>query len=401
MALLVLPLYALGQTAPLPPAFVEMLSRARVELQAAVSALTQSTVGWTPVSVQPERTFDFAMRLAAYAGVFWIARGLCVRLGRYAFAVAAPVVLIAAAEAAIALHQNSAAGASASYVNRNHLAGLLEMALPFAVAAAAVLARRAARERCDWRAAAGSLPAGVLLAGACALLAAACALLIGAGILATRSRAGLLAALASLLVMGLIAVTRARGAKGRRLTGALLVPVLLGAALVYLPSDGLVRRYGALIGGGGVVREGRTALWRETLDLVAAYPLAGCGFGAYEPAFLRYKRSAPMVNDTHAHNDYLELLAEAGLIGFAICIVLAAWPIAAAVRANFASGSFVACGLALGCAGSLTAILAHSFVDFSLRMPANGMVFFWLLGMCAACGDLAARRASGRTRIVS
>ena len=454
-AVLLLPLYAFLQVIPLPAGLIEALSPARVALQRAVVVLSPDVSSWTPISVYPGRTLEFAIRLAAYAGVFWIARSLSIRLRRYPFAAAAPIVAVAAVEAAIALLESDAAGASASYVNRNHLSGLLEMALPFAVAAAFPGSRRPQRRD------AASRALGVMAAGSCACI-------IFAGILATGSRAGLVAALASLFVIGLGLVVRVCRTTRQRLAAAILLPVLLGAAFVYFPSNHLVRRYGALGAAGGVLREGRIELWRETLDLIAAYPIAGCGFGAYEAAFLRYKRSAPMVNDGHAHNEYLELLAEAGVVGLALCFLLAARPVSAVVRAalsvswrgfssrgpsprgptlhgdsshgdsSMAPGSPAPPGpsspgasspgasfpsadsrkadsrgadsagassheassigssaLAVACAGSMTAILVHSLVDFNLRIPANGMVFFWVLGICAAWSDCAIRKGKG------
>jgi O-antigen ligase len=441
-AVLLLPLYAFLQVIPLPSGLVEALSPARVALQRAVVVLSPGVSSWTPISVYPGRTLEFAIRLAAYAGVFWIARSLSIRLSRYPFAATAPIVALAAVEAAIAVLESDAAGASASYVNRNHLSGLLEMALPFAVAAAFPGSRLPQRRH------AASRALGVMAAGSCAGF-------IFAGILATRSRAGLVAALASLLVMGLGLVVRVCRTTRQRLAAAILLPALLGAAFVYFPSNHLVRRYGALGAAGGVLREGRIELWRETLDLIAAYPIAGCGFGAYEAAFPRYKRSAPMVNDSHAHNEYLELLAEAGVVGFALCLLLAARPVSAVVRAalnvhwggvgsrrpsprgptlrgdsshgdssmtpgspaaSFPSadsrkadsrgadsagassrgaGSLGSSALAWACAGSMTAILVHSLVDFNLRIPANGMVFFWVLGICAERSDCAPGKAKG------
>jgi O-antigen ligase len=102
-----------------------------------------------------------------------------------------------------------------------------------------------------------------------------------------------------------------------------------------------------------------------------------------------------MVADTHAHNDYLELLAEAGVIGFALCLLLAARPVATALRASLRGEPSPDSDVALACVASLAAILAHSLVDFNLRIPANGMVFFWLLGMCRACGDALEPTRSG------
>ncbi len=396
LAALALPLYAIAQTIPLPLEIVRRLSPARAEIHDSVLGLAPHLPSWTPLSVHPQETLDFALRLAAYAAVYWIARGLARRLARYGFAAAAPLVVVAAAQAAIALQQQFAAEpARGSYVNRNHLAGLLEMALPFALVPAMSLlpawARRpsvaggrtaAGRLHISARNNATGLPFATLARGA---LSVAAALLIFAAILATRSRGGLVAALFSLLLSGLIAVRHAAGSHKKWLLAAAL-PALLAAVFLYLPSDNLVRRYTHLFGGEALRGEGRLLLWRETLDLVAAYPWTGCGFGGYQEAFLRYKRSAPMVNDPHAHNDYLELLAEAGACGLLVCLLWAAPPIATAVRASLSREPSRNRPLALACTAALAAILAHSLVDFNLRIPANGLAFVWILGIGSACG---------------
>jgi O-antigen ligase len=367
LVLLCLPLYAALQAVPLPLPVVQALSPVRAELHESVSFLAEQALPWTPLSVDPAATREFALRLAAYTVVYWIARGLSTRLARFQLAVATPVLVVAVIQSTIAVGQQFFGGpASGSYVNRNHLAGLLEMSLPFAVVAAFTMGRHALRHH-------------TITFAASAAVAGATAVLILAGILATRSRAGLLAALVSLMVLSLASLghlTRSR----RSWLLVPLLPALAAASLLYLPSQNLVRRYGALFGGESLLREGRVLLWRETLDLIAAYPLVGCGFGGYEPAFLRYKNSAPMVSDTHAHNDYLELIAEVGVIGFALCAVLGAPAVAKALRASRRHG-FRQNPLALACAGSLAAILLHSFFDFNLRIPANGMLFFWVLGI--------------------
>jgi O-antigen ligase len=385
-AAFLLPLLAILQIIPLPLELVKRLSPQRAEIHQSIAAVIPGLPSWTPLSVHPEATLDFAATLAAYACVYAIARGLGARLTRHRFAAAAPIVLVAAAQAAIALLQNLAGEpATGSYVNRNHLAGLLEMALPFALLPAisllpglSLLPGRGSRAAVSHgRSAANRRVRTALLQAAPGVAA----LGILAAILATRSRGGLVAALASLLVMGLLALKRSPLPPKKWLLGAALLAAL-AAAFVYLPSQNLVQRYAHLFGKQALRREGRVLLWSETLDLIAAYPLTGCGLGAYEPAFLRYKRSAPMVSDPHAHNDYLELAAEAGIPAFTLCLLLVAQPIASALRAALQSRP--ARNLSLACLGSLTAILAHSLVDFNLRIPANALVCAWVLGLSAA-----------------
>jgi O-antigen ligase len=419
LAVLAVPLYATVQAIPLPLDLVRVLSPARAELHERVSSWMPGGPSWTALSVHPEATLDFALRLAAYAAVYWLVRGLGERFRGNGFAVAAPIVLVAAAQSAVALLQDLAAEpATGSYINRNHLAGLLEMALPFAVmplvspflaaargwlsgesrrGSAAAVWNAPAGVAAVWTAPAGSAAVWTAPARSAAVwnaLAGSAAVLIFAAILATGSRGGLIATLVSLLVAGLAALQRITLPRKKWLLAA-MAPALCAVAFLYLPSDKLVRRYANVLGGEALRREGRVLLWSETLDLVAAYPLVGCGFGGFEPAFLRYKRSAPMVADTHAHNDYLELLAEAGVIGFALCLLLAARPVATALRASLRGEPSPDSDVALACVASLAAILAHSLVDFNLRIPANGMVFFWLLGMCRACGDALEPTRSG------
>src|ERR1035438_9438266 len=60
----------------------------------------------------------------------------------------------------------------------------------------------------------------------------------------------------------------------------------------------------------------RTGMWRDTLGLIKAFPLFGCGLGAYQSCFPRYQTVAPMYTIDFAHNDYLQYLAELGALAF-------------------------------------------------------------------------------------
>jgi O-antigen ligase len=126
----------------------------------------------------------------------------------------------------------------------------------------------------------------------------------------------------------------------------------------------------------------RTTVWRVGLALVADYPLAGTGFGAFRQVVPRY---LPMGESGHwiqLHNDYLEVLVSGGVIA----AVLVAWlaivyavRLARAVRAEARAGrALPTLGLALGVAS----LAAHEIVDFNLQIPANALLFV----VTAACG---------------
>jgi O-antigen ligase len=116
--------------------------------------------------------------------------------------------------------------------------------------------------------------------------------------------------------------------------------------------------------------------------MIRDYAIVGSGFGTFEAAFVRYKTSAPTVIDTHAHNDYLQLLAELGVVGafgIGLAVMLAFWRTTRAVRR---AGSGTAQCFAAASLSAFVAILLHSAVDFNMYVPANGLAFAWLCGTC-------------------
>ena len=159
------------------------------------------------------------------------------------------------------------------------------------------------------------------------------------------------------------------------------------AGFVFLPPDKLIARFAQLVST-DPTGEGRAQLWAETIPLIKAYPVFGCGLGGYETAFMRFKVSEPLVTDDFAHNDYLQLLAELGLVGFAIGAALAFSAVRTAVRKAVGSRDPEARYFAVACAGALAAILVHSLADFNLYIPANAMLLAWIAGMTAGAREL-------------
>jgi tetratricopeptide (TPR) repeat protein len=120
---------------------------------------------------------------------------------------------------------------------------------------------------------------------------------------------------------------------------------------------------------------GRSAIWKDTLRMVRDFPIFGVGLGSWPELFPRYK-SPPWSSDFYreAHNDYLELLAEAGIVGFG----LLAWFF-------YQAGSGIVRGLRLLPAraspvfaafiSALGMMAFHEFFDFNLQIPANAFLF--------------------------
>ena len=123
----------------------------------------------------------------------------------------------------------------------------------------------------------------------------------------------------------------------------------------------------------------RLLLVKETLAIVRAYPVLGIGLGCWPEAFPHYRQPPwdPVIR-REAHNDYAQLLAETGILGFA----LVAWFFFAIGRRLYdALGKSTGPPtLAAICAG-LAMITVHEFVDFSLHTPANAVLLTVLLAL--------------------
>jgi O-antigen ligase len=373
-----LPAYVLLQVVPMPVAVLHMLSPARAEAMDALGPVGLK-VSFASLSVFPAGTFQYFLLVCGYLVIFFLASTLMWRFRDRRWLVIWPILGIATLEAGLGLWQYFGAtgkqGRWGTYANHNHYAGFLEMALPFAVMCPVALLRRA---RSRWH---SSLALALVASGVWAL-----GVLILSGIILSLSRMGFIATLSSLFVMGtlLLGTTQLSwviGSRRRRWVGVGMVAALVLAGFVFLPPDRLIQRFAGFISTDGLTGEGRTDLWVETIPLIKAYPVFGCGLGGYETAFSRFKVSGVLVTDDFVHNDYLQLLAELGFIGFVIGAALAFSVARTALGGAVKSSDPEARYFAVACVGALTAIALHSWADFNLYIPANAMLLAWISGM--------------------
>jgi O-antigen ligase len=347
--------YTSLQLVPLPEAMLAQLSPARDRIAAALAGIDAAST-WNALSVSPHLTFPYLLRLLAYLLIFLSLRELTARLSERPFVVVVPLLAIASLEAALGLWQRVAGAyrATGTYANANHLAGLLEMSLPFAL----VLALELAGDR-----------KVVLAAASCVLMFAA--------LLNTLSRTGFTAAVVALVVL---AGLRAKH-YGRTLAAVTVLAVFAAILFLTVPNDLLDRL--ADTGGPDVAPDVRFRIWRETLHLIAAYPVFGCGLGTYVSAMQQYRVSSiPLALVDYAHNDYLQLLAEWGVAGFLPALGFVLLLLSRTFHVAISGGRRQR-GLAAACFAALVALAIHSFTDFNLYIPVNAMVAAWIGGVAA------------------
>ncbi len=178
--------------------------------------------------------------------------------------------------------------------------------------------------------------------------AAAAALVILLAIVHSTARGAWLAMAA--IVLALAAIGRARRA-------GVLVAVLAAAGVLAIgASPDLRREAGAMFARGGI-NAGRVGIYGANLDVVHDHPVLGLGFGRYERAAAPYYAAHPTADRrSHAHSDYLQMAAEAGLVGLAAFVLLylsalrAGW---LAVRRTRGPAAWAAAGAWCGVVGFL------------------------------------------------
>jgi O-antigen ligase len=130
---------------------------------------------------------------------------------------------------------------------------------------------------------------------------------------------------------------------------------------------------------------GRSEIWRNTWRMVQNHPF-GIGLGAYETAYPIYRRDNVLNGIVaEAHNDYLQVLSDAGIPG-GILIVWFLWVMTRAIRRVTRMRDGLTAGLALGASGGVFGMLIHSFFDFNLQLPSHSLLLLFLAGMVSSVG---------------
>ena len=266
------------------------------------------------------------------------------------------------------------------FVNKNHFAGYVVLSALLAVGLAAGLASEARRGPGFLSWIESSRARFVVVAwGAAAILILAVPVCL--------SRGGVVSLTAGLVAFAGLRLWSRRDSRlaPRGLVGLAGGAALLLAALVYvLPAEARDR----VLTLAGVTSDQsgsyRLAVWRDTGHLARSSPWVGSGFGGFEDALTRFKTAAGQLAVEHAENDYLELLAEGGIVALGLVAALAALALTRGLRGAASHGDRLARGLATGAAAGLVAIAVHSAFDFNLRIPSNALLCVALVAFVLA-----------------
>jgi len=203
------------------------------------------------------------------------------------------------------------------------------------------------------------------------------------GVLATRSRAGF--AITGVALVGSAVIVVRGGALRRHWRLALGVgagAVVVVGAVVLFGMGPILERFTS----SGA--EPRFTGWPLVLDAIQRFLPLGSGIGSFQTVYM----AAEPLNDVspiyfnHAHNDYLELLLETGLVGVALFAVFAVWLAARIARIWTSHGD----DIGPACTLVILLLMAHSLVEYPLRTEALAVLFAF------ACATIAVWRPEAR-----
>ena len=129
--------------------------------------------------------------------------------------------------------------------------------------------------------------------------------------------------------------------------------------------------------------QSRILVWRQTVKMIADYPLMGSGPGTYATVFTQYQPPGILGRYYMAHNDYLHFISETGLPVLAIMIWLSIVFYQYGLK-KLANPSRLVRGSTIGALSGITAILFYSIFDFNLHIPANAVLFTVLVAIVAS-----------------
>jgi O-antigen ligase len=267
--------------------------------------------------------------------------------------------------------------ATGTLISRNHFAYLMEMLLPvtaaFAVVFAAGARRRARGRRSDESE-----------ESARRILISTLMILCGMGLLFARSRMGLIsfgAAAVTVMILNRILAPANAGGGGRGPSSRTLnlgVGAFAIVATLMIGSDAILERFVSL---DEDLRSGRLPIWHATFKMFADAPLLGHGWGTYEGLLPGY-RPHPVGNYfDHAHSEYLEVLAEAGVFGFSILVGMLYMFARRLQRVLQKPLSELQRTVISFLALAVISVVYHSAADFGLRVPGVALTFLLVLAL--------------------
>lgn len=250
-----------------------------------------------------------------------------------------------------------------SFVNRHNFAAYMEMTL--------------------------CLPLGLLFVGGInkdkRLLYFTAIALMGVALLLSGSRGGFIAFLAEIIFL-IILTTETKSYN--QITLKVVLTIVLVASVIagsfFVGGDSSLTRLAETAASENFSTD-RTQIWSVTLEVIKNNPLFGAGIGAFGVAYTKYDTNSGLERVEQAHNDYLQVLADAGLVGLIIGVFFLFLLFKTGWKNSKTENTFRR-GVVVGALSGCFAILVHSVFDFVLHTTAISVLFLTLVSLVVSGG---------------
>ena len=377
------------QSLPLPHAAVSVFSPLRCKVLTQAATILDNPVSWTTVSYAPLTSLAWWTFLLGLFLFFLVFRRSVVASKDLNLLIRILLVL-AFLEAIYGIVQSLIpslgvlwvgyikaylGNARGTYINRNHFAGFLEMILPLGLGY--TLAMGSWQKKVSLKALISSDRPNFQFFLSIGLTVMVLALLL------SRSRAGIFGGVLGFLTFVLL-MRSSSGELPRSFW--VITSVIVGMVAFYslkIGIDPVLERFLRIS-----KDTSRLDIWRDSLVMIKDHPL-GIGLAASREVFPVYNTTNfSNVRFLYLHNDYLQLLAEAGWIGFGALVAgffVFLTRSLFKIRCMRLQADPLRFFLAVGALSGLVSMAFHSFFDFNLQMTANGVYFVMLMGIVYNC----------------
>lgn len=355
--------------------------------------------GWMPISLFPYGTFLFWLRSVAYVLLFsmilllvnskhrLVMLGYALLLSGVFQAFYGSIMTLSGLEYGFFAKKAYLGNATGTFVNRNHFAGYLELTSAIGIGLLMATSSGSSTAR-SWRHRLRNLVN--LLLSQKLLLRAMLAMMVIALVL-TRSRMGNTGFFSSMLIAGLLTLVafRSQASSFRQMFEStetrsaviLIVSLMIIDIFIFGAFFGVEKVQQRLSESSLIHDADRVDISLNTLNLLKDYPLTGSGGGSFHVVFPRYRIGDISGYFDHTHQDYLEIMADTGLIGIGLLGLVVLLSLLAALRALFVRRDRLMRGMAFASIMGIAAILIHSTVDFNMQIPANAATFMVILSL--------------------
>lgn len=254
---------------------------------------------------------------------------------------------------------------AATYVNHNHFAGYLELCIPLAIGFFLSIKKDDIGSVFNFR--------------FVRFLLVCCILVMALAMVFSQSRGAWLSLTISLIVMNILLIKR-----------RLLMPksvyisfflIAIAVAYVYGGYDDVSERLRSVE---EISEEAslavRAKIWRGSLSMIKDNPVIGTGIGTFVWGFPVYRPEGMAVQANYAHNDYLHIAVEMGVLAVALML----WIGSAVLKAGFRKTNVdfeLIDGIILGCSVGILSLALHGLVDFNFHIPANMLTASCIAGI--------------------